>query len=206
MTRISTGGGFSFGLPLREEELRLNLYYNIFNRDVTLKNTPVANTISAAIQDGLGQTLTSAPGYSIVYNTLDSNQNPRDGFFFKFDQQIAGLGGDSQYIRTTVDGRAYHEVYPEWGVVGVFRTGGGYITSIGNDLRVQDQFQQQSDWLRGFQPQGIGPRDSVTGDALGGRFYVLRFPPDYTGENRMQSLSLSAPLLMPCRDDFLART
>lgn len=177
----STGGGFSFGLPLREEELRLNLYYNIFNRDVTLGSSINTVNISNAILSGIGNSLTSAPGYSIVYNTLDSNQNPRDGFFFKFDQQIAGLGGDTQYVRTTVDGRAYHEVYPDWGVVGVLRAGGGYITSIGNPLRVQDQFQQQSDWLRGFQPQGIGPRDARTGDALGGRFYAhanaeARFP------------------------------
>lgn len=177
----TTGGSIGFGLPLREDELRLNVYYNIFNRDVSLDNNANTANISNAIQAGLNERLTSAPGYSLVYNTLDQNFNPNEGFYAKFDQQFAGLGGDAQYIRTTVEGRAYHEVYPEWGVVGMLRAGGGYITSIGNDLTVQEQFQHSQDWLRGFQPRGIGPRDSQTNDALGGRFYAhvnaeARFP------------------------------
>ncbi|MBA5776529.1 outer membrane protein assembly factor BamA [Stappia sp. F7233] len=180
-----TGGGFSFGLPLIEDDLRLNLFYNISNRDVSLDNATLTDTsISAAIRAGLGETLTSAPGYSLVYNTLDNNFNPREGFYAKFDQQFAGLGGDSQYIRTTFDARAYRELYPDWDLTGIVRVGGGHIFSIGNDLRVQDQFQLRSDWLRGFQPQGIGPRDRLTDDALGGRLYTYasaeaRFPFPY---------------------------
>ncbi|MXN67015.1 outer membrane protein assembly factor BamA [Stappia sp. GBMRC 2046] len=169
----TTGGSVAFGLPLREDELRLNLYYAIFNRDVELDNTTINNiNVSAAIRDGLGTVLTSAPGYSIVYNTLDQNFNPNEGIYAKFDQQIAGAGGDAQYIRTTAEVRAYEEIYSDWGLIGQLRAGGGYITSIGNDLRVQEQFQHSQDWLRGFQTRGIGPRDALTGDALGGRWYA----------------------------------
>lgn len=165
----TTGGSIGFGLPLRDDELRLNLVYRIFDQDLTQSaNT----TISNGLRTSLGRNLTSAIGYSLVYDTRDSRTNPSDGFYASFGQEFAGLGGDSRFISTTVDARAYKELLPEWGVVGIARAGGGYITGVGRDLRASDQFQHSDVWLRGFEPQGIGPRDSVTGDALGGRFYV----------------------------------
>ncbi len=166
----NTGGGFAFGLPLREDELRLNLFYKIYETKVSNPSDP--DNLSYAIQDSLGKYLTSAAGYSLVYNTLDNIRQPRDGFYAKFEQEFAGLGGDAQYLRTTAEGRAYKEIYPEWGIVGMARLSGGYVTGLGKRLRVTDQFQIRGDHLRGFEASGIGPRDSRTGDALGGRMYV----------------------------------
>ncbi|MAA98071.1 MAG: outer membrane protein assembly factor BamA [Stappia sp.] len=165
----TTGGSIGFGLPLRDDELRLNLVYRVFDQDLQQKNTSLSN----GLMSSLGHNLTSAIGYSLVYDTRDSRTNPRDGFYASFGQEFAGLGGDSRYISTTVDARAYKELLPEWGVIGIARLGGGYITGIGGkSLRASEQFQHNDVWLRGFEPQGIGPRDSTTGDALGGRWYM----------------------------------
>lgn len=57
-------------------------------------------------------------------------------------------------------------------MIGILRTGGGYLNGLGKDLRSSEQFQHNDSWLRGFEMQGIGPRDSHTGNSLGGRWYV----------------------------------
>jgi outer membrane protein insertion porin family len=165
----TTGGSIGLGLPLRDDELRLNLIYRIFDQDLKQNDK---TQLSNGLQSSLGHNMTSAIGYSLVYDTRDSRVDPRDGFYATFGQEFAGLGGNSRYISTTVDARAYKEILPEWGVVGILRGGGGYIAGIGRDLRASDQFQHNDNWLRGFEPQGIGPRDATTGDALGGRWYV----------------------------------
>jgi len=165
----TTGGSVAFGLPLRDDELRLNLIYRVFDEKLTWK-TPTS--LSGGLQSSLGRNLTSSIGYSLVYDTRDSKRDPRDGFYVAFAQDFAGVGGNSRYLSTTVDARAYKEILPEWGVIGILRTGGGYLNGLGKDLRSSEQFQHNDSWLRGFEMQGIGPRDSHTGNSLGGRWYV----------------------------------
>jgi outer membrane protein insertion porin family len=165
----TTGGSIAFGLPLRDDELRLNLIYRIFDEDLSW-NRP--QDLSGGLQSSLGRNLTSSIGYSLVYDTRDSKRDPRDGLYIAFSQEFAGVGGDSRYLSTTIDARAYKELLPEWGVIGILRTGGGYLNGLGDELRSSEQFQHSDTWLRGFEMQGIGPRDSRTGDSLGGRWYV----------------------------------
>src|SRR5262249_16054465 len=43
----------------------------------------------------------------------------------------------------------------------------------GQQVLLQDRFFVGGDNLRGFQSAGIGPRDTVSGDALGGQKYYL---------------------------------
>lgn len=165
----TTGGSIAFGLPLRDDELRLNLIYRIFDEDLSWKRP---QDLSGGLQSSLGRNLTSSIGYSLVYDTRDSKRDPRDGLYIAFSQEFAGVGGDSRYLSTTIDARAYKELLPEWGVIGILRTGGGYLNGLGDELRSSEQFQHSDTWLRGFEMQGIGPRDSRTGDSLGGRWYV----------------------------------
>ena len=49
---------------------------------------------------------------------------------------------------------------------------GGYIVSI-KDVKINDRFFLNGDRLRGFKNLGIGPRDTSTGDALGGEIYYI---------------------------------
>ena len=48
-----------------------------------------------------GPVLTSALGYTLTYNTLDNNKTPTAGTFMEFRQDLAGIGGDVNYIRST---------------------------------------------------------------------------------------------------------
>ncbi len=120
-----------------------------------------------------GPVLTSLVGYSLAYNTLDNNKLPTSGMFAEFKQDIAGAGGDVNFLRTSVETRNYYEVLSD--VVGVLRLQGGHIAGWGGkDLRMLDHFQMGPNLVRGFAPSGIGPRDltpGTTNDALGGSMY-----------------------------------
>lgn len=119
-----------------------------------------------------GKTLTSALGYTLTYNTLDNNKNPTDGLLVDFRQDFAGVGGDVSYLKTVADGKYYAPLVSD--LVGLVHLQGGVLTKINNDLRMLDQFQMGPNLVRGFAPNGIGPRDLNpfgTQDALGGTKY-----------------------------------
>ncbi len=118
-----------------------------------------------------GAQVTSLVGYSLIYNTLDNNKNPTAGIRAEFKQDLAGLGGDVNFFRTTGDFRYYHEV--DTGLSSaLLRLQAGNIHGWGgSQLRFNDQFQGGPNLLRGFRQNGIGPRDLTrytTQDAIGG--------------------------------------
>ncbi|MVT51384.1 outer membrane protein assembly factor BamA [Bradyrhizobium yuanmingense] len=119
-----------------------------------------------------GKTLTSALGYTLTYNTLDNNKNPTDGLLVDFRQDFAGVGGDVSYLKSVVDAKYYTPLVSD--IVGLVRVQGGMLNKIDKDLRMLDHFQMGPNLVRGFAPNGIGPRDLNpygTQDALGGTKY-----------------------------------
>jgi len=120
-----------------------------------------------------GHTLTSSVGYSLDYNTLDNNKNPTDGLFIDFKQDFAGVGGDVSYLKSAIDGKYYMPLVAD--IVGLVHVQTGMMNKVGNsDLRMLDMFQMGPNLVRGFAPNGIGPRDINpfgTQDALGGTKY-----------------------------------
>ena len=120
-----------------------------------------------------GAEWTSSVGYSLDYNTLDNNKNPTDGLLIDFKQDFAGVGGDVTYLKSALDAKYYTPLVAD--IVGLIHVQGGILNKVGNtDLRMLDQFQMGPNLVRGFAPNGIGPRDLNpfgTQDALGGTKY-----------------------------------
>jgi outer membrane protein insertion porin family len=119
-----------------------------------------------------GKVLTSALGYSLVYNTLDNNKNPTDGLLVDFKQDFAGVGGDVTYLKSAADVKYYTPLVSD--IVGLIHLQGGVLTKVGEDLRMLDHFQMGPNLVRGFAPNGIGPRainPLGSMDALGGTKY-----------------------------------
>jgi outer membrane protein insertion porin family len=123
-----------------------------------------------------GPEIVSAVGYTLNYNTLDNNKNPTDGLLIDFKQDFAGVGGDVSYLRSSIDAKYYTPLVSD--IVGLFRVQTGMLNSVGDsNLRMLDNFQMGPNLVRGFAPNGIGPRDLTffpytgTGDALGGTKY-----------------------------------
>jgi outer membrane protein insertion porin family len=120
-----------------------------------------------------GASITSALGYSLDYNTLDNNRNPTDGLLVDFKQDFAGVGGNVTYLKSAIDGKYYTPLVAD--IVGLVHVQSGILTQVGNNpIRMLDHFQMGPNLVRGFAPNGIGPRDINpygTQDALGGTKY-----------------------------------
>ncbi len=174
--------GFSprLGFQLRED-LSLQLRYSLYRQEVTLPSNlldPATTTISLPVLMELskGAALTSAVGYTLTYNTLDNNKNPTDGLLIDWKQDFAGVGGDVSYLKSAIDAKYYTPLVSD--IVGIIRLQGGILNKVGSkDLRMLDMFQMGPNLVRGFAPNGIGPRDISLwntygyGDALGGTQY-----------------------------------
>ncbi len=113
---------------------------------------------------------TSSIAYAFSYNSLDNQNDPREGIFAQVGQEFAGVGGDAQFVRTTGRGSIFTLLSEEYDLVSQLSAGGGNVSALGGDLRVFDNFFRGQDIVRGFRHQGIGPRQN--GVALGGENFV----------------------------------
>jgi outer membrane protein insertion porin family len=169
------GGSLRLAVAL-DDQLTVGLNYTLMWENVY----NVDPNASLAVKQIEGSSVISSVGYSLIYDTRDSKKKPTRGFYFKGTQDLAGAGGDVNYIRSTAELRGYYPVTEDITLAG--RTMGGTIMGWGGQgVRVVDAFYKGSETIPGFAPAGIGPRDAATGDALGGTtFYSataeLRFP------------------------------
>jgi outer membrane protein insertion porin family len=152
----------------------------------------VANNASLAVEQSEGISNVSSVGYTIAYDTRNIPNSPTSGIFASFSQDLAGVGGDVNFFRSTADARGYYPITNKITLVG--RAQGGSITGWGGqDVRLTDLFFKGGETIRGFERAGIGPRDAcqnpITGkrvsncskDALGGELFwattvEVRFP------------------------------
>lgn len=171
----STGGGLRLGVPLTSD-WRVIGRYSFVRQEIF----DIETNASQAIKDAAGESYTSALGYSVIYDTRNNRRNPTRGIYFSLVQDLAGLGGNVKYIRTLSDARAYYPVTKKVTLVG--RLQGGNIEGWdGQEVRLVDTFFKGGETVRGFERAGFGPRDGITGDALGGKIFgaataELRFP------------------------------
>jgi outer membrane protein insertion porin family len=169
------GGGLRLGFPVTDE-FSVGLNYSLMLDDV-YNLDPNA---SLAVKQIEGSAVISSVGYNLIYDTRNNKKKPTRGFYFKGTQDLAGAGGDVNYVRSAADMRAYYPVSDDIVLAG--RAQGGTIVGwSGQSVRVVDAFFKGNETIPGFASAGLGPRDATTGNALGGTtFYSatteLRFP------------------------------
>ena len=168
------GAALVFGTPLTEQ-LGVQWRYSIYNQNITLGSNSNGLIASLPIQQAAaaGPTWVSQGGTTTTFSTLDNNKSPTSGIRSQLSQDIAGLGGDVRFLRTTEDVRYYHQINSD--VVAMVRGQGGYITGWGGQQApLMNTFFGGPTMVRGFAPYGFGPRDLTPGstrDNLGGSMY-----------------------------------
>jgi outer membrane protein insertion porin family len=183
----SYGTTFRLGTALTEN-LGVQWRYAIYNQSTSLSpalmdcspsnppprcyaNGEASLPVKQAVLNG--PAWVSAVGSTVSYNTLDNNRSPTSGVVSALNQDLAGLGGDVKFLRTTEDFRAYQPVAGD--AVGMVRVQGGYVTPWGDrQLPLADGFFGGPQLVCGFAPNGFGPRDLTPGttmDNVGGRQY-----------------------------------
>lgn len=173
-TTQQAGGAFRLGS-------RLDDYNSIFGKySLTYRDIDVGDPRSAsrAIREAEGTDLISKVGLTYIYSDLDHPSRPTSGFRGKTELEVAGLGGDVEWIR--IDASAYYFMPLLFdGVVVKFEGNAGHIEPFpgGEKVPILDRFFKGGDSLRGFKRSGIGPRmrNEFTGefDSIGGQTYAI---------------------------------
>jgi outer membrane protein insertion porin family len=168
------GATMQLGTPLTEQ-LGVQYRYSIYNQNITLDPATLTALPSLPIQQAAlaGPQWVSSIGDTVTYSTLDNNKSPTSGFNSQLKQDLAGLGGDVKFMRTTEDLRYYQPINDD--VVSLVRAQGGYITGWGGQqVPLINSFFGGPTMVRGFAPYGFGPRDLTPGttmDNVGGTMY-----------------------------------
>ncbi len=165
--QVSLGLGLRTAFPVTEY-IVMSGRYNLRQDKIDI---PVAfqSTRSPFLNTDVGTFTTSSVGYGISYDNLDNRQKPNRGHRAVLNQDVAGLGGNVKYIRTQASYNYFIPIYKRW-IFGV-KAEGGHIMGLGQDIRINDRYFLGNPRIRGFEQAGIGPRDSVTTDSLGGNIY-----------------------------------
>ncbi len=170
---FTTGIGFPLG---EQSNLNLRLGVSEDRLDNYSGDSPILIAEAAR-----GALTTFTLGYGYEFDNRITGLNPKGGILLRFGQDFAGLGGDNEYIKTTALALAETKVLNEEVTLRAIFEGGAVTSLGGNVTRVTDRFFGNGK-IRGFEPNGIGPRDlgATNQDALGGNmFAVARFEADF---------------------------
>ncbi|AJE47330.1 outer membrane protein assembly factor BamA [Celeribacter indicus] len=120
-----------------------------------------------------GRMMAHSVGYSYSYDTRRSGLNPNAGFLLRFGQDYAGLlGGDVDYVKSSAEVTGEMRVWNEEVTLRATLEGG--VIDADGDSRISDRYFNSSQIMRGFEPGGIGPRDSGDDElALGGNYFAV---------------------------------
>ena len=150
------------------EHLNHSMYYSLEQVDIT----NVETTASRYIREQEGTNVTSLVGHSLMYDMRNNNFDPTEGYMVKVTQEIAGLGGDSKFLRHEAKGSYYYPITSD--LTFMLAGTGGHVFGLQNeDVKINDRFFVGGRTFRGFNNAGIGPRDKNTADALGGNAYYV---------------------------------
>ncbi len=156
------------------EESTLQLRYSWRNNEM-LTRAGVANGFVIGDEISQGARTTSSFGFTYTFDSRVTGLNPNAGVLIQGGMDIAGLGGDNEYIRSTAKVVGQTRVLNEEVTLRASFEAGGLKWRGNNFSRSVDRFVLGSDLIRGFDPAGIGPRDLSNGlnDALGGNVYAV---------------------------------
>ncbi|WP_368484326.1 outer membrane protein assembly factor BamA [Pseudooceanicola sp. HF7] len=172
----TTQGLFNTGFVFPAGELSsLDLHYSIDSTDISI---PSGSNVGPLIQSeaARGNVLASIVGYKYSYDSRLSGLNPNAGVLLEFGQDFAGVGGDTEYVRTSARAIAQTKVWNEDVTLrATFRAGSIETLGSSNTL-VTDRYLIGGSIMRGFTPDGLGPRQYQAGsynDAIGATAYAV---------------------------------
>ena len=170
----------SLGFPTSDRG-RISVYYAAQRLEMTEDyllfsdfNYLVANSIVRA-ESNQGGLWSSLVGYNYKFDSSLRSLDPNTKHVFEFGQEFSGLGGDTKYLRTKAKALTETKV---WGEEVTLRASveGGLLQFKDQNSRSIDRFQIGTSIMRGFTPDGIGPRENSIGKTL---------PPPINGLSRV---------------------
>lgn len=167
---IDSRGALRYTLRQDEIEISEGLCSTSTNADGTVNPA----IYSAAFCNQVGTYLTSLIGYGARIDRRNDYLNPTRGWYVDFNQDVAGLGGDVNFVRTDLESGWFHGFNKDF--ILSLTGSGGYVLGWGGDnVRINDRYYKGGLNFRGFETAGIGPRDvsQQRADALGGKVFAI---------------------------------
>ncbi|MCK9376911.1 MAG: outer membrane protein assembly factor BamA [Syntrophobacterales bacterium] len=176
-TRVSKGGTVRLSHPLKWKYTRLFWTYRFEN--VNLNN--LIPNAAETLQQAATIHNTSATSFVVRRDSRDSLFAPTEGSDNSASVEVAGLGGDTAFVRYVAETGWYFKIWRDLIGVSHARAGGMNKLHWGQMPAYELFYLGGIDTIRGFKYAEISPRDPVTNDRIGGpRFlqlnHELRFP------------------------------
>jgi len=176
-TRVSKGGVLRLSHPLKWKYTRLFWMYRFEN--VNLNNLQYG--ASPVLVQASEIHNTSATSFVIRRDSRDSLFAATKGSDNSLSFELAGLGGDTAFVRYIAESGWYFPL--KWSMVAVSHARAGGMNKLSwGAMPVYELFYLGGiDTIRGFKYAEISPRDPNTGDRIGGPRFLqlnqeLRFP------------------------------
>ncbi len=170
---VGYGLGVGLAFPISENG-RLRVFYNFDHDEVAgldADDSPILTNEPSEAD-------TSRVGFTYSFDNRATGLNPNAGVAFAFTGEYAGLGGDTEFLRSEVRAVAETRVAREEVTLRASFEGGA-INAVGDDgTRIANRFSLNSRQMRGFESGGLGPRDvnATSRNFLGGNYFaVARF-------------------------------
>ena len=158
------GAGFVLGFPLSSSN-RIALKYSLLTTETK------ADADATAYENLLSGTDTvSIIGYNLSIDKRNSPYKPTSGSIFTIEQNLAGVGGTSNYLQNKVSYKQYKALSKRF--TGAFKSEIGSINGYsGKYAPVDSMFNIGGKKLRGFKSGKVGPQLSTS--YTGGNYYYL---------------------------------
>lgn len=143
--------------------------------DDKLKLFNPTTVTSPLISSDVGNKIKSGVILSYNLNKTNSVIRPSAGFKLQAKQEINGLGGDVNHLKSGLELKTYNTLFID-DIIIATDLNAGVIS--GSDADVTNRFSLGGDKLRGFRSYGIGPVDNsylgsdANGDPLGGKMFA----------------------------------
>ena len=172
--------GFDIGFGFKYYDYRNRFGYRYVTSKTTTDDSFTGTSISG--EEGI-EIETSLLNYSISSNNTDSFLNPTEGVKKSLKMSMAGLGGDAKFLKTEASFKEYIPFnYGDY--IFSYGTKIGTISSLDDEkVTSSNRFYFNSNSVRGFDTNGIGPRDNGNDNGVGGNNF-------YTGQIEVKSKKL----------------
>ena len=172
--------GLDMGLGYKYHDYRNRFGYRYTSSKTITDESFTGTSISG--EEGI-EIETSLINYSISSNNTDSFFNPTEGIKKSLKMSMAGIGGDSKFLKTEASFKEYIPFnYGDY--VFSYGTKLGTISSLDDEkVTSSNRFYFNSNSVRGFDSNGIGPRDNGNDNGVGGNNF-------YSGQIEVKSRKL----------------
>lgn len=153
------------------EQVEGRLYYHL--EQFKLTDVHAAN-VSQIIKDEEGKRTISKLGFLLERDTRDQFIYPTQGSYMVWDNQWAGLGGATKYLRTHFTAAKWFFISPEYEQTFLIGGKAGFVKGIsGQEVPLfEREFLGGPDNLRGFDYREVGPKtNDIYHENLGGKSF-----------------------------------